>query len=76
MFSLHPVIFKPALEDFSKQTRVFEAASPPKEVLMQLLWGTVLVLRYYKIVTERTDAEAEAPILWPPDAKSQLWKRP
>ena len=24
----------------------------------------------------RTDAEAEAPILWPPDAKSWLWKRP
>ena len=24
----------------------------------------------------RTDTEAEAPILWPPDAKSQLWKRP
>ena len=24
------------------------------------------------IFTERTDAEAEAPILWPPDAKSQL----
>ena len=26
------------------------------------------------IFTGRTDAEAEAPILWPPDAKS--WKRP
>ena len=24
------------------------------------------------IVTERTDAEAEAPIFWPPDVKSQL----
>ena len=24
----------------------------------------------------RTDAEAEAPILWPPDAKSWQWKRP
>ena len=24
----------------------------------------------------RTDAEAEAPILWPPDVKSWLWKRP
>ena len=24
------------------------------------------------IFTERTDVEAEAPILWPPDAKSQL----
>ena len=24
------------------------------------------------IFTERTDAEAEAPILWPPDMKSQL----
>ena len=22
------------------------------------------------------DAEAEAPILWPPDVKRQLWKRP
>ena len=31
MFSLHPVIFKPALEEFSKQTRVFEAASPQKK---------------------------------------------
>ena len=29
------------------------------------------------IFTGRTDAEAEAPILWPPDAKSWLiWKRP
>ena len=25
-----------------------------------------------KIFIGRTDAEAEAPILWPPDAKSQL----
>ena len=25
-----------------------------------------------QIFTGRTDAEAEAPILWPPDAKSQL----
>ena len=24
------------------------------------------------IITERTDAEAEAPVLWLPDAKSQL----
>ena len=24
----------------------------------------------------RTDTEAEAPILWPPDAKSSHWKRP
>ena len=24
----------------------------------------------------RTDAEAEAPILWPPDVKSRLMKRP
>ena len=70
MVSLHPVIFKPALEEFSKQTHVFEAASPSKEVLMQLLWGTALVLRYYKIFIGRTDAEAEAPILWPSDAKS------
>ena len=23
----------------------------------------------------RTDAEAQAPILWPPDVKSRLWKR-
>ena len=72
MFSLHPVISKPALEEFSKQTHVFEAASSPKQVLMQSLWGTALVLRYYKIFTGRTDAEAEAPILWLPDAKSQL----
>ena len=29
------------------------------------------------IFTERTDVEAETPILWPPDAKSWLiWKRP
>ena len=25
-----------------------------------------------RIFTERIDAEAEAPVLWPPDAKSQL----
>ena len=25
-----------------------------------------------RIFIEKTDAEAEAPILWPPDAKSQL----
>ena len=72
MVSIHPVISNPALEEFSKQTHVFEAASYPKQVLMQSLWGTALVLRYYKIFTGRTDAEAEAPILWPPDAKSQL----
>ena len=28
------------------------------------------------IFTGRTDAKAEAPILWPPDANSQLWKDP
>ena len=29
------------------------------------------------IFTGRTDAEAEAPVLWPPDAKSPThWKRP
>ena len=27
------------------------------------------------IFTERTDAEAEAPILWPPDVKSQLIRK-
>ena len=27
------------------------------------------------IVTERADAEAEAPILWPPDAELTHWKR-
>ena len=27
------------------------------------------------IFTGRTDAEAEAPILWPPDAKSQLTRK-
>ena len=26
----------------------------------------------YQIFTGRTDAEVEAPILWPPDAKSHL----
>ena len=29
----------------------------------------------YWIVIERTDAEAEAPILWPPDAKSWLIRK-
>ena len=28
------------------------------------------------IFIRRTDAEAESPILWPPDAKSSHWKRP
>ena len=28
-----------------------------------------------RIFIERTDAEPEAPILWPPDVKSRLWKR-
>ena len=28
------------------------------------------------IFTERTDAEAETPVLWPPDVKSQLRKDP
>ena len=28
------------------------------------------------IIMGRTDAQAEAPILWPPDVKSWLWKRP
>ena len=28
-----------------------------------------------RIVTGRTDAEAEAPILWPPDTKSQLIRK-
>ena len=27
------------------------------------------------IFTGRTDAEAEAPIIWPPDAKSQLFRK-
>ena len=28
-----------------------------------------------RISTVRTDAKAEAPILWPPDAKARPWKR-
>ena len=28
------------------------------------------------LVIRKTDAEAEAPILWPPHAKSRLWKKP
>ena len=28
-----------------------------------------------RIFIERTDAEAEVPILWPPDAKSQLTEK-
>ena len=28
------------------------------------------------VIIGRTDAEAETPILWPPDAKSWLWKDP
>ena len=27
------------------------------------------------VFTERTDAEAETPILWPPDAKSRLIRK-
>ena len=37
-------------------------------------WGVSLDQRVqifsYKMFTGRTDAEAEAPVLWPPDAKS------
>ena len=29
-------------------------------------------MAFKTIFIERTDAEAEAPILWPPDAKNQL----
>ena len=29
-----------------------------------------------QILIGRTNAEAEAPILWPPDVKNWLWKRP
>ena len=29
-------------------------------------------MRWLDGITERTDAEAEAPILWPPDAKNGL----
>ena len=36
-----------------------------------------LALNQPWIFTKRTDAEAEASIFWPPDAKSQLkWKTP
>ena len=34
-----------------------------------LLLYTKILMKYF---TGRTDAEAEAPILWPPDVKSQL----
>ena len=34
-----------------------------------LLLYTKILMKYF---TGRTDAEAEAPILWPPGAKSQL----
>ena len=30
------------------------------------------ILKEIRVFIGRTDAEAEAPILWPPDAKSQL----
>ena len=29
-----------------------------------------------KAERQRTDAEAEAPVLWPPEAESTHWKRP
>ena len=29
----------------------------------------------FSILIGRTDAEAEAPVLWPPDAKSQLTRK-
>ena len=30
----------------------------------------------YRYLTGRTDAEAEVPVLWPPDAKGRLGKGP
>ena len=35
----------------------------------------VFELWCWRIFIGRTDAKAEVPILWPPDAKSWLWKR-
>ena len=37
-----------------------------------LLLCTKILMKYF---TGRTDTEAEAPILWPPDAKSQLIRK-
>ena len=36
------------------------------------LMGQSILKEINWIFTERTDAEAEAPIFWPPDVKSQL----
>ena len=37
--------------------------------------GLCLFVLYTVVFIGRTDADAEAPILWPPDAKSQLTRK-
>jgi len=37
--------------------------------------GLCLFVLYIVVFIGRTDADAEAPILWPPDAKSQLTRK-
>ena len=44
--------------------------------LLRVPWtarrSNLSILKEIRVFIGRTDAEAEAPILWPPDAKSQL----
>ena len=45
----------------------------PSGLGSELLLGRLYIPHYQsRIFTGMTDAEAEAPTLWPPDAKSQL----
>ena len=52
--------------------RSLSELSPPDPASHPLCWDRGNSITWQVLQVRRTDAEAEAPILWPPDVKSQL----
>ena len=55
--------------------RSLSELSPPDPASHPLCWARGNSITWQVLQVRRTDAEAEAPILWPPDVKSQLFRK-
>ena len=75
----NPGPFPPSTEHFTTIQlmhgvcyRSLSELSPPDPASHPLCWDRGNSITWQVLQVRRTDAEAEAPILWPPDVKSQL----
>ena len=66
--SLSAVILEP---------RKIKSATVSPSICREVMGPDAMILVFWMLFIGRTDAEAETPILWPPDAKNWLiWKNP